>query len=126
MKASFLAAMLTGAAPALAKAQICTTPAHPLFEFQVERAASYIEDKSITPRPARDQMAAVRAHTDTLLVQFIVDTLGVPSTPSLKFLRGQNTVDRGLVAAVLARWRFTPALFDGCRVPQLVQKSVEP
>ena len=121
-----LLAMLMGAAPAPALAQICTPPAHPMFEFQVEHPARYTGDKSISPRPARDQMAAVRAHTDTLLVQFVVDTLGDPIAPTLKFLRSRNTLDRDMVSAVLARWHFSPAMFEGCRVPQLVQTSVEP
>ena len=87
-----LMAMLMGAAPAPALAQICTPPAHPMFE----------------------------------LVQFVVDTLGDPIAPTLKFLRGRNTLDRDMVSAVLARWHFTPAMFEGCRVQQLVQTSVEP
>jgi hypothetical protein len=103
------------------------TPAvpQPYFEFQIQKPAHYIGDSSISPRPVRDADAAHHAGTDTLVVQFVVDTLGSPVAGSVKVLRAPTREQAAAVAKVVARWRFLPAEVDGHKVAQLVQTAVE-
>ena len=121
--ATALLAAVGGRAPA-AGAQACAPPARPAFEFQVERPAAFLGDTTRVPRPARIQINDVRAHPEVLLVQFVVDTLGVPDPRSFKVLRSPSAAAADSARAALRDWRYTPAVLYGCRVPQLVQASV--
>ena len=107
-------------------AQACPTPAHPYFEFQVEVPARYVSSDSAGPHPVVDAQDARRAKTDTLVVQFSVDTTGRAIPSSLKFLRGGSPTSWNAVRAALPKWRFAPAEAPkGCRVVQLVQTAIE-
>ncbi len=101
-------------------ANACKVPAQPVFEFQVDSPATWIRDVSQSPKPAPGAPGA------TTLVQFVVDTLGVPDPRTLKILKD----DGGLGAKakdVFEKWRFTPAKrADGCKVSQLVQTPILP
>jgi hypothetical protein len=104
-------------------AQQCAAPAHPYFDFQVETRAVFVPDSAVHPQPTR---ASGPASSERALVQFVVDSLGVPDTLTYKVLAAQ---DRGLAEAgrkAMARWRFRPATIRGCRVPQLVQTPLAP
>ena len=107
----------------LARAQNCPPPpARPLFEFQVERPATFIPDSSVTPYPAPQQPGMPR-RVGTL-VSFVVDTLGRPDSVTYKIIR---EVEPGLGQegrSVVARWRYQPAQVRGCAVSQLVQTLI--
>ena len=100
----------------------CTPPTEPYFEFQVSRPAIYIENEINFPQPISS--ATSGAHNTGFLVQVVVDTLGMPDPRSFKILRIPNqSVARATRYAMLG-WRFLPAIFQGCRVIQLVQTEV--
>jgi len=90
------------------------------FDFQVERAAAF--EASAASRPYPDPaLAPLRSDTSRFaLVQFIVDTTGVPRPTSLKYLRRPAGLDTTAVRRAFATWRYTPARVQGCVVPQLV------
>lgn len=121
--AAALLAAVGGRAPAAA-AQACAPPARPALEFQVERPAAFLGDTTRVPRPAPVQISDARAHPKVLLVQFVVDTRGVPDPRSFKVLRSPSAAATDSARAALADWRYTPAVLYGCRVPQLVQTAV--
>ena len=61
---------------------------------------------------------------DLALVQFIVDTAGVPNTKSVKLLQRPDALVADSVVAAAAQWRYVPAKAHGCVVPQLVQVAL--
>ena len=101
----------------------CVQPPHPLFEFQTEQPAAYIGDSTMVPRPVTTRVADAHAHPE-VLVQFVVDTLGVPDPATLHTLRTSSRAAADSVRQVLTSWRFSPALVSGCKVPQIVQTEV--
>jgi len=110
-----------------ADAQACTPPKHPYFEYQVERAVSFIGDTTARPRPrlVTRRLAEQNADPATLIVAFIVDSLGTAQAGSLHVLKSPSQDANGAVYAAYTAWKFTPALVGGCRVAQLVQTEVE-
>ncbi len=92
----------------------------PWFDFQVEVPAQFIGDRTQVPRPDVS-IRMVRGGAYFALVQFVVDTLGVPDSTSLKMLITPDGLTRNVVAAAIISWRYTPAMARGCRVSQLVQ-----
>ncbi len=105
-------------------AQQCTPPAHPYFDFQVDQPATFVPDSTVSPRP---DARRIPRKTDTRpIVQFTVDSLGVPDTASYRVLRLSDDDLAGRGRLVLSRWRFTSARVRGCRVPQLVQTALVP
>jgi hypothetical protein len=104
--------------------QPCSSAGQPYFEFQVERPAEFIVDTTVSPRPASPRPA--RPTLEPLpLVQFVVDPTGRPEPGTLKVLRAPRDADTAPIRAALPRWRFRPALVDGCAVRQLVQTLIE-
>ncbi len=95
------------------------TPA-PWFDFQVEVPARFIGDSTRIPRPDV-AIRVARGDTNSALVQFVVDTLGVSVVTSLKMLITPSALTKDVVDAAIISWRYTPAMLRGCRVPQLVQ-----
>lgn len=97
----------------------CTLPSQPFFEFQVEIPARFLSDSTVSPQPKGEP--GVRATQLPALVQFVVDTAGVPDPRSYRVLsaRDPQLAADGLDA--LPRWRFSPARLGQCPVPQLVQ-----
>ena len=83
------------------------------FEFQVERAA---ESEAM---PA----ALARLGAEGALIQFVVDTAGVPELATLRVIEPAMPPSEKLKTAV-GTWRFIPAELAGCRVRQVVQQSV--
>ena len=98
------------------------TPGAPVwFEFQVEEPALFRPEARTRPYPD-PSLASQRTDLDHFaLVQFIVDTTGVPRPTSLRFLRVPPVLDTAAVRIALSTWRYTPARAKGCLVPQLVQ-----
>ena len=110
-------------APVVVKGQQCAPLAHPAFEFQVDVPASAIPD-STHPHPAANRFAAKTDDPDAIIVQFVVDTAGVPLPASLRVLRAPSPQIADSVRIALPGWRFTPARQGSCRVAQLVQTTV--
>ena len=82
-------------------------------ERQVTFPARLIGDSNGAPakRPvqnARDSVA------------FVVDTLGVPDTGTIRILPQRDSLLASRARADVGRWRFTPAIASGCRVRQRV------
>ena len=124
VRVAFLLAALLGGGASTASAQTCTPPERPAFDFQVDRPAVWVRD-SLRPRPAERQSANVRTDPEALLVQVVVDTLGAPMLGTFKVLKTPSVAAADSVRGAAARWRFTPAMKGGCKVPQLVQTLVE-
>ncbi len=100
----------------------CTPHTEPYFEFQVSRPAIYIQNEINFPQPIPS--ATSGAHSTGFLVQVVVDTLGMPDARSFKILRIPNQSLARATRYAMLGWRFIPAIFQGCRVPQLVQTEV--
>jgi hypothetical protein len=92
------------------------------LEFQIVagdgQPARWINDTALAVHP----IPAVRNPAN--LVQFVVDTSGIPLARTFHALK---VTDATLVEAArqsLARWRFAPAVRDGCVVRQLIQTPI--
>jgi hypothetical protein len=123
--APVIAVTLSISGASIASAQACTPPARPLFEFQVEQPAAYSGDSTLRPRPAAQRFVRIRDNPQAFVVQFIVDTAGQPVTGSFKVLNSPAESASDSARTAMARWRFTPAVKDGCKVPQVVQTAVQ-
>lgn len=87
------------------------------FVFQVDQPAEFIFDSTVTEAPSSGRSGG-------LAVQFVVDQHGRPVEGSLKILRSTNDAEVARARNAFAQWRFTPALYQGCPVRQLVQVEV--
>ena len=112
---------LPGMAHAQARPPACADTAI-RFEFQVTmnggELARWIVDTTVSVRPTP------RVPSPANIVQFAVDTLGLPIPWSFRVLR---IADSSLIAETrrsVALWRFHPATVNGCVVRQLVQTPV--
>ncbi len=94
------------------------------FEFQVDRPARWSGSDSTLPYPDTSLAGRDLFFEDLALVQFIVDTAGVPVSQSLRVLRRPDSLTVATVRASLSRWRYEPAIALTCKVPQLVQTSL--
>lgn len=121
-RVALLVAAFVGARPL--HAQDCPPAPHPYFQFQVDRRAEYIADSTQHPRPSAPRLSRVDA--EPALVQFVVDTLGVPQPNSFKVLAARDTALAAAARTALPTWRFRPAQLGACRVAQLVQTPIDP
>jgi hypothetical protein len=110
---------LLAAAPTLGHAQECRVSPLPYFEFQVEVPAQWLPDSSVTPRPAPAR--GVEAQELPALVQFVVDSAGVPHPRTYKILKARDPELAEAGRTVVGTWRFRPARIGSCAVAQLVQ-----
>ena len=114
-----VAMVVVCAVPLAAQGTPRACPTQGFFDFQVDRPAAFVPDSLVSPRPVEP--------TDTRpsnVVQFHVDTAGIPDTTSFRVLW---VADASLVAdarAVLSKWRFTPASVGSCKVMQLIQTAI--
>lgn len=118
--AALIAAMLTASG---LSAQQCVAPARPFFDFQVDTPAEFIPDSAAGPSPAR---SSGPAGNELALVQFLVDSLGVPDPRTYKVLTARDPALAAAGRDAMRRWRFRPAMLRGCRVVQLVQTPLAP
>jgi hypothetical protein len=128
MRAAVLvvALLVLRAATGEAQAMKCVFSPTPFFEYQVPIPARFLEPDTARVRPGRDPQEMARAHADTFVVQFLVDTGGRAVPGTLLVLRGGSRADRQLVRTVLPTWRFAAGRFgDECKVIQLVQVPIE-
>lgn len=94
------------------------------FDFQVETPARFVPGSGQLPFPDARLDQGRPYPSDFALVQFIVDTSGVPIAKSLKLLLRPEGLVADSVTAAVVRWRYRPAIARGCRVPQLVQTAL--
>jgi hypothetical protein len=117
MRLLLCTALLALPATALAQSTACTdSTVH--FEYQMSPPARWLPDTASGVHPT----AAVRDPAN--LIQFVVDTLGVPQPRTFRALK---VADSALVAEArrtFASWRYTPGLLNECRVRQLVQTPI--
>ena len=59
-----------------------------------------------------------------VLVQFVVDTAGLPEMASFKVLRSSHALFTESVRAAVANFRFSPAELNGRKVRVLVQQPM--
>jgi protein TonB len=90
----------------------------PLFASQVEKPATARGGNPVPKYPSLLESSRVEG---TLLVQFIVDTLGTADMTSFKVLESTNDLFAESLRATLPRWRFYPAEAGGRKVRQVVQ-----
>jgi TonB family protein len=109
---------VAGDASANAAADAATSAERPYFDFQVEVHATARPGSKgpLYPQALRD--AKIEGQ---VLVQFVVDTLGVPDARTFKVLRSDNAGFTDAVRAALPDMRFEPARVGGRAVKQLVQ-----
>lgn len=99
--------------------------ANPLFDFQVSEPARYIDQRGVSPRPVRDPAAVAKNRSDTIIVQFVVDTAGKTVSRSINVLRIRDISQSLKIREVADRWLFRPAVANGCKVSQIVQTAIE-
>lgn len=90
------------------------------FDFQVSSQATWLRDSTLTTVPYAEN-GSLRD-----LVQFVVDTAGVPVLRTLHVLLSRNPEVIADVRRTLEQWRYTPARLGRCPVRQLVQTRVGP
>jgi hypothetical protein len=92
------------------------------FEFQVDHPAKFLGTRG------RPRLTATVAPGQRALVQFVVDIGGsvVPSSLRLLHVAGDYAAAAVAIRTAMRGWRYSPAIVDGCPVPQLVQTIVEP
>ncbi len=83
-------------------------------ERQVTFPARFIGDTTVSPQPQPRQV------TSRDVVEFIVDTLGVPSPETFRVVMQSDSLLVERAHAQVRRWRFTPAVASGCKVRQRV------
>jgi protein TonB len=90
----------------------------PLFAAQVEKPAM---PRNGNPSPKYPSLLESSRIEGAVLVQFIVDTLGVADMRSFKVLDATNDLFAESTRATLSTWRFFPAEAGGHKVRQIVQ-----
>ena len=122
MNVLVVASLLALRGPALLGATPRLCPDSVFFEFQVlvanGRTTSWIPDSTLAVHPV------VTPDLTASLLQFVVDTAGVPEAASFHPLKVTDTAIVAEARRSFARWRFTPAVVTGCKVRQLMQAEI--
>src|SRR5712691_9311148 len=87
------------------------------FEFQIEKPAQRIPSTGYPNKPTAENGQA------RVLVQFVVDTAGVPLIRTFKVLKSTSEPSSFAVREALKTIRYYPAEINGKRVHQLVQEE---
>ena len=90
----------------------------PLFAAQVEKPATA---RNGNPSPKYPSLLESSRVEGVVLVQFVVDTLGVADMSTFKVLEASNDLFAESTRASLAKWRFYSAEVGGRKVKQIVQ-----
>jgi protein TonB len=90
----------------------------PLFASQVEKPAVARDGNPIPRYPSLLESSRVEG---SVLVQFVVDTLGNADMSSFRVLQSSNEQFAQSLQATLPKWRFYPAETGGRKVKQVVQ-----
>lgn len=89
-----------------------------LFAAQVEKPALPRAGNPIPKYPSVLESSRIEG---TVLVQFVVDTLGRADMSTFKVLDSSNALFAQSLEATLPKWRFYPAEASGRRVKEIVQ-----
>jgi protein TonB len=92
--------------------------AEPLFASQVEKPAVARDGNPIPKYPSLLESSRVEG---SVLVQFVVDTLGNADMSTFKVLQSSNELFAQSLQSTLRRWRFYSAEAGGRKVKQVVQ-----
>jgi protein TonB len=90
----------------------------PLFASQVEKPAVARDGN---PNPRYPSMLESTRVEGSVLVQFVVDTLGIADMSSFTVLQSSNELFAQSLRSTLPKWRFYPAEAGGRKVKQVVQ-----
>jgi protein TonB len=90
----------------------------PLFASQVEKPAVARDGNPIPKYPSLLESSRVEG---SVLVRFVVDTLGNADMSTFKVLQSSNELFAQSLQSTLRRWRFYPAEAGGRKVKQVVQ-----
>lgn len=93
-------------------------PGEPLFAAQVEKPAM---PRNGNPSPKYPSLLESSRVEGAVLVQFVVDTVGVADMNTFKVLDATNDLFAESTRATLSNWRFFPAEAGGYKVKQIVQ-----
>lgn len=124
MRVFLVAALLQGSVREGPASQ-CGPAMQPLSEFEVSQPARLVSTISEGPRPVGRPLARRRMGADSIVVQFIVDTTGLPVPRTFEVLRSPSHQITERVRVAHQAWRFRPALVGGCKVPQVVRTAIE-
>ena len=114
-----LLALCLAVAPLAASGQVPTAPERTYFEFQVQVP---VRTAPGSPAPKYPPSLKAQGIAGEALVQFVVDTLGMPLLESFKVLKSSHELFTLAVRDALPNMRFTSAVFDERKVRQLVQQ----
>ena len=104
---------------------VCGAAAQPLSEFEVSQPARFAAVAREGPRPVRRLVSSRRVDIDSVVVRFVVDTMGIPVPRTFEVLRSPSSDVTNRVRDAHVAWRFRPARLGGCKVPQVVQTPVD-
>jgi protein TonB len=90
----------------------------PMFASEVDKPVVAREGNSIPVYPSMLESSRVEG---SVVVQFVVDTLGRPDMHSLEVLESSNELFVESLRSALPKWRFYPAEAGGRKVNQIVQ-----
>lgn len=90
----------------------------PVIASHVDKPAVARDDNPIPKYPSVLESSRVEG---SVLVEFVVDTLGKAEMSTLRILESSNDLFVRAFAATLPRWRFYPAETGGRKVKQVVQ-----
>ena len=117
MKALVIGALIV--APTLAHAQSgACADATTHLEYQMSAPARWLRDSTLAVHPTSDTRSPQN------LVQFVVDTAGIPQPSTFKVLKVSDSAVVTEARRTLAKWRFSPPVLNDCRVKQLVQTPI--
>jgi protein TonB len=107
-----------GGAPAAGLAGGPGDSGEPLFAAQVEKPTTL---RNGNPSPKYPSLLESSRVEGIVLVEFVVDTLGVIDMSTFKVLDATNDLFAESTRASLAKWHFYPAEAGGRKVKQIVQ-----
>jgi TonB family protein len=90
-----------------------------MTEYMVDSAVVRVEDGAAPPYP---ESMLRRRIEGSVIVQYVVDTLGHPDTLTFRVISATHADFARAVKATLPRMRFRPAIMANRLVPQLVQQ----
>jgi periplasmic protein TonB len=94
----------------------------PMFAYEVDKPAMARDGNPIPKYPTLLESSHVEG---SVLVQFVVDTLGRAEMRSFKVLESANELFVQSLLTALPKWRFYPAEAGGRKVKQIVQLPLE-
>ena len=92
----------------------CGTSNWVATERQVTVPARLLRDSAASPE------GKLREGNPRIVFQFVVDTLGVPDTATVRMIPKEDAAVAERAKRDIGKWRYTPAIATGCKVRQVV------